>query len=122
MGGRRLRNVVLASLEHVRRRHPEMSLSGLVILLYVAENPGASVADLAAVCGLTAATVSRTTRALLPADDPEALPPRLGLVEDRPRPAAPRARAYVLSKEGHALCRTLDVFIARGDMILSEQR
>ena len=120
--GRRLRNVVLASLEHVRRRHPEMNLSGLVVLLYVAENPGASVADLAAVCGLTTATVSRTTRALLAAADPESLPPRLGLVEDRPRPQAARTRAYVLSKEGHGLCRTLDVFIERGDLIQSDQR
>ena len=119
---RRLRNVVLASLEHMRRRHPDLNQNAVVILLYVAENPGSSVADLAGVTGLTAATVSRTTRALLAADAAEALPPRLGLLEDRPRPGAPRLRAYVLSAQGHALCSTLDTFITRGDLIQSHVR
>lgn len=73
--GRR-RNTLLASLVLIRRLAPGITVSEILAFLYVAENPGVRVKELAALMETTAATASRASRALLRAEDPGVLPPR----------------------------------------------
>src|ERR1700761_507480 len=107
----RQRNAVLAALELVRRRYPDLNLVGLRTLLYIAENPGVNVVELAELCGTTTATASRTTRALLPEGVAEALSPKLGLVADRAARLVVRDRSFVLTESGHALLEEIDAII-----------
>ena len=65
----RHRNSFLDGLEVMRRAYPDLSATGVLVLLYVAENPGINVAALAHLCRASVATSSRAVRALLSTDD-----------------------------------------------------
>src|ERR1700761_7005863 len=101
---KRRRNSVLESLEILRRNYPEIGLTGILVLLYVAENPGISIAEVAEVSGLTDATASRTVRALVAEDAEGALAPALGLLEAARNPHDARGRALTLSERGRVVC------------------
>jgi DNA-binding MarR family transcriptional regulator len=104
-------------LEIVRGHCPEIGLTGILVMLYVAENPGINIAEVADICGLTDATASRTVRALTSPDSEGALPPSLGLLQIFPNPGDARGRVLFLSAEGKRLCRSLDDAIARASPI-----
>jgi DNA-binding MarR family transcriptional regulator len=78
---KRRRNTVLQVLEDFRNLSPEVILTDLVVFLYVCENEGINVSELAQVAKLTEATASRRSRALAPQKMPGAISPALGLVE-----------------------------------------
>lgn len=74
-GAGRHRNTLLASLVLLRRLAPDITVSEMLAFLYVAENPGVRVKELAALMVTTMATASRASRALLSPGDAGVLPP-----------------------------------------------
>jgi DNA-binding MarR family transcriptional regulator len=113
MSGVRDRNVVLEVLEAMRDRDQGILLNSVVAFLYVAENEGIGVKELAYLCRLNEATTSRCVRALASADAPGALPPALGLVSLSQNPRDARGRSISLTDEGRILCARIDAAIAR---------
>lgn len=108
----RRRDAVLAALESFRRIHPAISLTSVRAFLYVAENPGINVTELALACDLTDAGASRVARALAgPAID-RPLPPSLDLLDCVISPVDPRERLLRLSPRGQALVERIEQLIA----------
>ncbi|CAL1690435.1 hypothetical protein MMB232_00558 [Brevundimonas subvibrioides] len=108
--GRR-RNTLLASLVLLRRMAPGITMSEIMALLYVAENPGVRVKELAALMETTAATASRASRALLGAEDPGVLPPARGWLFMAANDREAVSRHLYLTESGVDLCARLDVLI-----------
>ena len=113
----RRRNAVLECLERCRRLTRPMSLSHVVVFLYIAENQGLNVTELADVCRTTTATASRTARAMLDEGAMDALPPYFGLVEAHPNPQDSKGRVLFLTKAGRRLRDELDEIIRQAATI-----
>lgn len=107
----RRRNSVLECLERCRRLSRPMSLSHLLAFLYIAENQGLNVTELADICRTTTATASRTARAMLEEGAMDALPPFFGLVEARPNPRDSKGRVLFLTPAGERLRQEIDELI-----------
>ncbi len=109
-GGRR-RNTILAALVLLRRMAPDITVSEMLAFLYVAENPGIRVKELAVLMVTSSATASRASRSLLGRDEPGALPPGRGwlLMASNGREAI--SRHLYLSHDGLALADRLDALI-----------
>jgi DNA-binding MarR family transcriptional regulator len=107
----RRRNSVLECLERCRRLVRPMSLSHVTVFLYIAENQGLNVTELADVCRTTTATASRTARALMVEGAMDSLPPFFGLVEAHPNPQDSKGRVLFLTKSGRRLRDELDEII-----------
>lgn len=103
MPERRRRNSVLAALEAARKADPSLSSTGLLVFLYVCENPGLNVRELAQVAGLTEATASRAALAL--AEGP-------ALLSGEPNPRDGRGKILFPSEAGAALRDRIDGLIA----------
>lgn len=86
----------------------------MIALLYVFENEGLTLLDLAEVCGFYLATASRGIRAFAGPDEPGAKPPALGLVELR---ASPRGKTVHLTPAGRAFRAELQAIIAEASPI-----
>lgn len=108
--GRR-RNTLLAGLVTLRRLGPDITISEILALLYVAENPGIRVKELSALMETTSATASRSSRALLSPADAGVLPPGRGwlLMASNDREAT--SRHLYLTDEGHSLVDRLNNLI-----------
>jgi DNA-binding MarR family transcriptional regulator len=85
--------------------------------LYIAENQGLNVTELADICRTTTATASRTARALMIEGAMDALPPFFGLVEARPNPQDSKGRILFLTKAGRRLRDELDDLIRQASPI-----
>lgn len=107
----RRRNTVLAALEVLRKLHPGLSLTSVRAFLYVAENPGINVSELADVCQMTEATASRVARGLAGPDIDRPLPPSLGLLDYLSSARDPRQRRLRVSEHGLALTARIDQLI-----------
>lgn len=105
---RRKRNSCLQALEAARNHSAAITLTDLVAFLYVAENEGINLKELAATCRLTDSTASRTARSLAVAEFRDALPPALGLLDVRPNPTDRRGRTLYLTERGRRLRDELD--------------
>ena len=79
----RTRSSLLEALELFRQLHAGVSLGQMIAFLYVAENEGLTLADLAEITGFYLATASRTIRSFAEPDADGALGPALGLIEVR---------------------------------------
>lgn len=79
----RRRDTILAGLESFRGVDPGITVTGIVTFLYVCENEGISMTELASIAGLRTATASRAVRALGVPGARGSLPPSLGLVDVR---------------------------------------
>jgi DNA-binding MarR family transcriptional regulator len=77
----RRRNTVLAALEIFRALDIGITTNNIVTFLYLCENEGISVTELAALAGLNPATASRSIRSLAAVGARWSLPPHLGLIE-----------------------------------------
>ncbi len=110
----RRRNSLLEALEHFRSEDPNTRLSTVLAFLYLCENEGFCISELAAAAGMTLATASRAARSLAAPDAPGALPPALGLAELRPQG---KVRALHLTSAGRDLRDRLDETIVRATMI-----
>ena len=110
VGGRR-RNTLLASLVLLRRLAPDITVSEMLAFLYVAENPGVRVKELAELMTTTGATASRASRALLSPGDPGVLPPGRGwlLMASNGREAI--SRHLFLTEAGLELAERIDGLI-----------
>lgn len=108
--GRR-RNTLLASLVLFRRLAPDITVSEMLSFLYVAENPGVRVKELAVLMATTGATASRASRALLSAGDAGVLSPGRGwlLMASNGREAI--SRHLYLTEAGAELADRLDCLI-----------
>jgi DNA-binding MarR family transcriptional regulator len=117
----RRRNTVLATLELMRVAAPRLTVTELTVLLYVAENPGINIAELAMVARLNMATASRSARSLGHEGAPGALAPYAGLVELMDNPRDGRGRLLRLSPAGLSLCAEIDSLIEKADPISAAQ-
>ena len=80
----RRRDALLEGLELFRDLHPAITLGNMIAFLYVCENEGLTILDLAQVSGFYLATASRTIRVFSEPDAEGAMPPALGLVRLTP--------------------------------------
>jgi DNA-binding MarR family transcriptional regulator len=113
----RRRSSALDALLAFRGLHPRASLSEFVAFLYVCENEGLSVQELAYVSGMSQTTASRNLRALGPPNSAWSVPPALGLVEAFLRPTDGRSHILHLTPSGARLRERLDEIIARAQPI-----
>ena len=115
--GRR-RNSFLACLVMIRKQAPDVTVSELLAFLYVAENPGIRVKELAILMETTNATASRASRALLTPGDSGALPPGRGwlLMASNGREAT--SRHLYPTDAGRTLLERLDDLIRAARPIL----
>lgn len=113
----RRRNAVLETMERLRALGDGMTLNAMLVFMYVAENEGINVSELAQICRTTEATASRSARALAAPDSPAALPPALGLIELRQDPFDGRGRLLFLTAGGRRLRDSIDDAIRRGATI-----
>ncbi|MBX7250048.1 MAG: MarR family winged helix-turn-helix transcriptional regulator [Caulobacteraceae bacterium] len=110
----RRRNAGLDIMERLRAQGDGMTFNAMLVFMYVAENEGINVSDLARVCRVTEATASRSARALAAPGVQGALPPSLGLLELRPDPYDGRGRLLFLSATGRKLRDVIDQTIKDG--------
>jgi len=113
----RRRNAVLDTMERLRDLGDGMTFNAMLVFMYVAENEGINVSELAQICRMTEATASRSARALAAPESPGALPPSLGLVELRQDPFDGRGRLLFLTAAGRRLRDKIDETIRRADVI-----
>lgn len=108
--GRR-RDTVLAALEAFRSVDRGVTVSNILAFLYVAENEGISISELAAVAALNKPSASRSVRALAVKGARWARSPYLGLVEVCAQGPARNSKTLRLTTEGVALRERLDDLI-----------
>jgi DNA-binding MarR family transcriptional regulator len=110
---KRSRNAVLQALIAFKDLHPRVSVNEAIAFLYVCENEGLTVQELACVAGFTQSTASRSLRALGPEGSPWSQPPALGLCEAFINPHDGRSHVVHLSERGRALREQLEAIIVR---------
>lgn len=110
----RRRNAVLETLELFRGRSPALWVNNIVAYLYVAENEGLNVKELAHVSRMNEATASRSVRSLAAPGTAGALSPALGLVELYLNPEDGRGRLLHLTDDGRRLRDEIDQVIRDG--------
>jgi len=117
----RRRNSLLQALETFRAMDPGLVITDLVVFLYVCENEGLNVKELAQVSRLTEATASRRARALGEPDAPGAMAPSIGLVEAFQGDDG-RARLIFLTEKGRQVRDQLQSVIGAADPIVTRTR
>lgn len=117
----RRRNSLLEALSIVRSLHPAATVNEVIVFLYVCENEGLSVQDLARVAGLHEPTASRAIRTFGPAGSPWGRGAALGLVQAFRSPADHRARVLRLTEAGRDLRERLEAVIAAATPIGSRR-
>lgn len=111
----RRRSALLEALELFRTEDPNTRLSTVLAFLYLCENEGFCISELAAASGMTLATASRAARSLIAPGAAGALAPALGLAELRPQG---KVRALHLSVAGRSLRDKLDATIVQATTIV----
>ena len=117
----RPRNTVLACLHLFKTLDPRVSVNEIMAFLYVCENEGLTVQDLAMVGRLTQSTASRSLRALGPADSEWSLQPALGLVRAYLHPNDARSHVVQLTERGLDMRERVDALIRQAEPIVGEQ-
>jgi DNA-binding MarR family transcriptional regulator len=97
---RRRRNSFLQQLEYFRELHPGLVVADLVAFLYICENEGLNITELAQLGRFTGATASRRARALAGPDTASPRPPSLDLVQIYEGGDDARARQLFLTDKG----------------------
>jgi hypothetical protein len=115
----RQRDSLLAALELFRALKVHRSLTTLILFLYVCENEGLNVSELALASGLQLAGAARLVKMLAGEVPEEPIPPEAVLFELRSTPEDRRLRFIYLSARGRALRDELDGLIARAVPIRS---
>ncbi|MBX7247563.1 MAG: hypothetical protein K1X35_00765 [Caulobacteraceae bacterium] len=109
---RRRRNSLLQSLEFFRDLHPGLVVADLIAFLYICENEGLNITELAQLGRFTGATASRRARALAGPDTPSPRPPSLGLVQIYEGDDDARARQLFLTGKGREARDAVGALIA----------
>jgi DNA-binding MarR family transcriptional regulator len=110
---RRERDTLLAALELFRRVEVPRSLTTLILFLYVCENEGLNVSELALAGGMDVAGAARLVKTLAGQVPQEPVPPEAILFDLRSTPKDKRLRFVHLSSRGRELRDELDRLIAR---------
>ena len=118
-GGGRRRDTLLAGIERMLKTKPDLNLMMIRIFLYAAENPGASVGELADLCGTTDATASRNLKAL---GDPATAGAEGPLLATEPSATDARGLAVVTTAAGDALVADLERLIHAATPIRAAER
>lgn len=108
----RRRNSFLQLLEQFRELHPGLVVADLIAFLYICENEGLNITELAQLGRFTGATASRRARALAGPDAPSPRPPSLDLVEIYEGDEDARARQIFLTAKGRAMRDAIAEMIA----------
>ena len=116
-GSGRRRNSLLACLAFLRQRAPQITVSEMLVFLYVAENGGVRVKELSELMGTTPATASRAARALVSKGDLGALPPGLGWLFMASNDREKISRHLYLTPLGAEVVQRLDTMIGRAQLI-----
>ena len=116
-GTGRRRNTLLACLAYLRQRAPQITVSEMLVFLYVAENGGIRVKELSELMGTTPATASRAARALVSRNDVGALPPFRGWLIMASNGREKISRHLYLTPLGLELAQRLDTLIGRAQLI-----
>ncbi|HVI32067.1 MarR family winged helix-turn-helix transcriptional regulator [Phenylobacterium sp.] len=111
------RNAILQAIHLFKGLDARVSVNEVIAFLYVCENEGLTVQDLADVAGLTQSTASRSLRALGPEGSEWSQAPALGLVEAFLNPADARSHVIHLTDRGRDLRRRLDAVIRQATPI-----
>jgi DNA-binding MarR family transcriptional regulator len=109
----RPRDSLLEAILALKALDARISVNEIVAFLYVCENEGLSVQELAFIAGLTQSTASRSLRALGQPGSDWAQAPALGLVDAFLNPTDGRSHVVHLSDGGRALRGRLDDMIRR---------
>ena len=117
----RSRNALLQAILLFKALDPRVSVNELIAFLYVCENEGLTVQEMAEVAHLTQSTASRSLRALGPAGSDWSQAPALGLVEAFLNPHDGRSHVIHLTAEGRALRDRLDTVIRQATPIVQEE-
>jgi len=117
----RARNAILQALHLLKGLDARISVNEAIAFLYVAENEGLTVQDMAYLGGLTQSTASRSLRALGPVDSPWSHAPALGLVEAYLNPADGRSHVIQLTVHGREVRERLDAIIRQSVTIAPSQ-
>jgi len=117
----RRRNSLLQLVEHFRTLDPEIVVNDILVFLYVCENEGLNITELARLARLTEATASRRARALASPDIPFPVAPSMGLVEIFQGEDG-RQRLLYLTAKGHELRQTVDRLIAAAVPVAKPRR
>jgi len=94
---------LLASLAAIRRRKTDISLPVIITFLHVCESEGASIKELAYLCGVSEATVSRAVTMLRWPPRRDSAQPHRALVHVSENPEDARRHMVFLTAEGYCL-------------------
>lgn len=109
--GKRERDTLLAAVELFRELDAPQSTNALALFLYVCENEGVNMSELAFVSRLHVATAARLARVL--AGEDETMPARDALFEFRASPEDKRLKFVHLTGRGRELRDRFESLIAR---------
>lgn len=113
----RPRDALLEAILVLKALDPRISVNEMLAFLYVCENEGLSVQELAYVAQLTQSTASRSLRSLGRPGVEWSQPPALGLVDAFLNPKDGRSHVVHLTEEGRAIRDRLDEIIRRATPI-----
>jgi DNA-binding MarR family transcriptional regulator len=116
MSGPRRRNAVLQAIELLRRLDPAINLSQVRAFLYICENEGLSVSELAELLAMTRATGSRVVHSIA-RDAPGDAGSAVGLVGLSPSERGEPLKSIRLTAAGRHMRDRLDAIIAQADPI-----
>ncbi len=108
---RRRRSTILESLEIFRRLGVPRGFNSMVIYLYVCENEGLTVTELAQVAKMSVASAARLTRIIAGTDPLEPAPPEAVLLELRSSTKDKRVSNVHLTKRGREVRDELEQII-----------
>lgn len=114
----RPRDSLLEAILALKACDARISVNEIIAFLYVCENEGLSVQELAYVGGLTQSTASRSLRSLGRPGSAWSQPPALGLVDAYLNPNDGRSHVIHLTDEGRELRGRLDQMIRRATPIV----
>ena len=108
----RRRDTILAAIEAFREEGLPRSLSSLMLFLYICENEGLTVSELAYVAKVPVAKAARIVK-LLSGESAEApMPPERALFECRSSPQDRRLKFVHLTERGRRICDRLEILIS----------
>ncbi len=114
----RRRNTLLAALERLRQLDLPRGFHAIILFLYVCENEGVNISELAFIARMRIATVARIVKVLAGLVPEEPVPVTSILFECRECTEDRRVRFVHLSARGQVLRDELETLIAEANPIL----
>lgn len=103
--------MLTVALARLKERGADLNISQITAFLYVCENEGLNLSELASVMSVTNQVASYTVRGLLAPDQPRVIDPASGLVQTAVSESDGRALALSLTPRGVQLRNELDEII-----------